>query len=81
MRQAIHLDSGDQNLLIGGLLHKGRGLTMDGPELIGICMHCKCQNHATRSCMIVPTDGTLLIDWLADDIQNAAQGSTTDGDL
>lgn len=31
--------------------------------------------------MIVPTDGALLIDGLADDIKNAAQGSTTDGDL
>ena len=38
---------------------------------------CECEDQ----CMIVRTNGTLLIDGLSNDVQNAPQWSTSDGHL
>jgi hypothetical protein len=32
-----HLDTSGQDLLLGGLLHKGRSITVDGPVRLGVC--------------------------------------------
>ena len=60
------LDAGDENLLGLTLLGEGGRSAVEGGELLGL---------------LVGEDGSLLVDGLADDVDDAAEGLGTDGNL
>ena len=60
------LDTGDENLLGLTLLGEGGRSAVEGGELLGL---------------LVGEDGSLLVDGLADDVDDTAKGLRTDGNL